>query len=200
MRVSSKTGPHLGSSVFMPKGPTSTSRTTFSACQALCTVNSSGACRDSPLSSHPMRYRPPRVWCLERISDWCLPRPKKCSLEPGDATEVSRCRRPRSWRCHSSCGGRVKHLFCCRSVFSLLIRKSFGSQEFGCRDNSNTRTLSCFFSELLLPTIRIAASDSVTLFVSTLEPFPMHKQNRTLDTPVGDAFRASYGRGSAMPV
>uniref|UniRef100_A0A147BNB0 Putative secreted protein n=1 Tax=Ixodes ricinus TaxID=34613 RepID=A0A147BNB0_IXORI len=49
------------------------------------------------------------------------------------------------------------------SVVGLTVHGSFGSWEFGIRDNSNPRICSYFLRELVRSTTRIATPDSVTL-------------------------------------
>ncbi|KAM7301660.1 hypothetical protein ISCGN_017179 [Ixodes scapularis] len=84
-------------------------------------------------------------------------------LTPCDVIEVSRCRLSRSWRCHSSAGECGRRLFCCRSFSGVTVHGSFGSQELGTYDDSDTRVCSGFLPQLLRPTARIATSDSMTL-------------------------------------
>uniref|UniRef100_A0A0K8RGT1 Uncharacterized protein n=1 Tax=Ixodes ricinus TaxID=34613 RepID=A0A0K8RGT1_IXORI len=68
---------------------------------------------------------------------------------PDDVIEVSCCRQLRSWRRANSCGLCGRHLFCCRSLSSVAVHRSFGSQELGHRDDSDTPVWLCYLQLLV---------------------------------------------------
>ncbi|KAM7286534.1 hypothetical protein ISCGN_030329 [Ixodes scapularis] len=80
-------------------------------------------------------------------------------FSPDDVAEASHCRRRRSWRRPNSgdvCGRR---LFCCGSLSSSTDLGSFGSQELGRRDDSDTRVCLCFLTGTpIRPAVEMATS------------------------------------------
>ncbi|KAM7305610.1 hypothetical protein ISCGN_015507 [Ixodes scapularis] len=96
-----------------------------------------------------------------------------------DVKEVLRSRRPRSWRCISGGGGSGRYLSCFRSLSSVAVHGSFGGQELGRRDDSDT-PVGCFLQEILLPTARIATSDSMTLRLSLGHFWPLRDHFRCM--------------------
>lgn len=113
---------------------------------------------------------------------------------PADVIRVPRCHRSRSWRRSSGVDGCSRRLFCCRQLSAGgTVRGSFGSQTLGRRDDCDTRVHSCCMPVLLVPTARIATF--LTSFIATPGPVMIQGQERTLNTPVENAFQAPF-RGS----